>query len=272
MKKKYLVWGAIATIAGVGYYYWNKGKEERQRRKREAKDVLDGTPITQQGTLSNTSNLGSSSTSGAPTQAQIDLAVAYRKWANSTDALKKKWGKTSTYDLDETSPSPYNEYFLNSYNGGGKAEYEAYLKAKESGSGSSTNSVTQSQTNKLQMDLLVSNLTASAYPTITTSGSNRRAKVLFIVPFKIRKYYSSIVFFEDKSGKDKNTFSLYDGYKDKKVGVGYWKFNDNGTYSLIYTSGSFATVPRTAMTGSLKEVLLKSIKFPAASDIEYVRG
>lgn len=50
----------------------------------------------------------------------------YRTWANSTPELAKKWGKTSKYDLDATGS--YNKFFLESYNGGGKAEYEAFLK------------------------------------------------------------------------------------------------------------------------------------------------
>jgi len=60
-----------------------------------------------------------------------DLAVAYRTWANSTDELSKKWGKKSKYDLDATSTNPNNSYFIKSYNGGGKIEYESYLNSQE---------------------------------------------------------------------------------------------------------------------------------------------
>lgn len=54
------------------------------------------------------------------------LAKAYRIWANSTDELSKKYGKTSIYKLDAKSNDPNNQYFRNSYEAG-KAEYEKYL-------------------------------------------------------------------------------------------------------------------------------------------------
>lgn len=235
MKKKYLVWGAIATIVGVGYYYWNKGKEERQRRKKEADDVLNATPPTESGSQANTSNLGSSSSSGAPTQAQIDLAIAYRKWANSTDALKKKWGKTSTYDLDETSAKPYNQYFLDSYNGGGKAEYEAYLKSKGSGSsGSGTITVNQAKLNKEMMDKLQFSLTGNSAVTPLSDSSGR------ILSLAFHKTWQSedmrIVFFEIKSGAKKPYFYIKND-KNQKTLEGFWSYDGN-TYVFDHKKGT----------------------------------
>ena len=58
-----------------------------------------------------------------PTDDQIKLAKEYRIWANSTPALKKKYGKTSPYDLDAVSSKPWNTYFEKSY-AVGKTEFE----------------------------------------------------------------------------------------------------------------------------------------------------
>ncbi len=72
------------------------------------------------------SSSSSSSRRTSATAEQIELAKAYREWANSTDELSKKYGKNSKFDLDKTTSNPYNNYFLRSYEAG-KAEYEASL-------------------------------------------------------------------------------------------------------------------------------------------------
>jgi hypothetical protein len=73
-----------------------------------------------------TSSSSSRSSGSSATAEQIELAKAYREWANSTDELSKKYGKNSKFDLDKTTSRPYNNYFLRSYEAG-KAEYEASL-------------------------------------------------------------------------------------------------------------------------------------------------
>jgi hypothetical protein len=136
MKKKYLIWGAVATIGAILIYSWKKGKDTQRKKDEEKVDVDNGTPKSTNASQENTSNTKSVSenkgttSSTSPTSAEIAVAKDYRKWANSTDALKAKWGKTSKYDLDETSSNPYNTNFLSSYQGGGGAEYVKYRESK----------------------------------------------------------------------------------------------------------------------------------------------
>lgn len=51
-----------------------------------------------------------------------EQAIAYRTWANSTDKLKNKYGKTSTFDLDATGTN--NSFVARSY-AQAKADYES---------------------------------------------------------------------------------------------------------------------------------------------------
>jgi hypothetical protein len=53
----------------------------------------------------------------------------FRKWANSTDELKKKYGKPSKYDLDATG-KPDNSFIRKAY-AAAKTEYEESTKTKE---------------------------------------------------------------------------------------------------------------------------------------------
>ena len=64
-----------------------------------------------------------------------DEGDMFRKWANSTDELKKKYGKSSKYDLDVTG-KPDNAFIRKAY-AAAKAEYEASKKSKTSESGDS---------------------------------------------------------------------------------------------------------------------------------------
>lgn len=65
-----------------------------------------------------------------------NLARAYRKWANSTDELSKKYGKNSKFDLDAESRTPYNSFFIKSFNAGknewNKSKKESSVDKKES--------------------------------------------------------------------------------------------------------------------------------------------
>jgi hypothetical protein len=121
--RKYIIWGSGAVLVGaIAYILWKKYRKPKEDAKSTG---VDTTPQSETQTQTNTSSSSSNTPSG-PTAAQIDLNNKYRTWANSTPELAKKWGKTSKYDLDATGS--YNDYFLKSYNGGGKAEYEAFLK------------------------------------------------------------------------------------------------------------------------------------------------
>jgi hypothetical protein len=235
MKKKYLVWGAIATIGAILIYTWKKNQDKEDKKNEESNDVNNGTPKSESASQQNTSNTGGNtggSTSVAPTQAQIDLAVAYRKWANSTDALKKKWGKTSTYDLDETSTTPYNTFFTKSYDGGGKAEYEAYLKSQSSAGKAET----QKTANKKQMDNLA--FAWGGHPAVTksTDARGRVMKFRFLPTWKSDgDYYWYLYFIETASGKTAPTYYITDGF-NKEFQTGYWTFNGS-VYSFNAVTG-----------------------------------
>ena len=123
-KKKLVIGTSVAVILGVGGYFLHKFLKEKgviggkvQEDVQEEETVIDAT-----------SNSSNSSNSSKPTTAQKELATAYRIWANSTDTLKKKYGKLSSYDLDATSNTPYNSWFTKSY-AAGKTEYEKAAKA-----------------------------------------------------------------------------------------------------------------------------------------------
>jgi hypothetical protein len=123
-KKKLVIGTSVAVILGVGGYFLYKFLKEKgviggkvKEDVQEEETVIDAP-----------SNSSNSSNSSKPTTAQKELATAYRIWANSTDTLKKKYGKDSSYDLDATSNTPYNSYFTKSY-AAGKTEYEKAAKA-----------------------------------------------------------------------------------------------------------------------------------------------
>jgi hypothetical protein len=105
---------------------------------------------------------GGNAVSGLTTPEQVALATAYRLWANSTEELNKKYGKKSQFDLDATSPNPYNSFFLKSY-ALGKSDYEASLKKP---TGSSAYSIPQD----IQNDIL----------TIVAMGTGAKAKKIYL--------------------------------------------------------------------------------------------
>lgn len=128
-KKRIVIGTSVAVILGVGGYYLYKFLKDKGVFGGKKGIDDDGTGETVV-TTSSSSSSSSNNSSNKPqiTTAQIELATAYRIWANSTDTLKKKYGKTSTYDLDATSKTPYNSYFTKSY-AAGKADYEKAAKS-----------------------------------------------------------------------------------------------------------------------------------------------
>ena len=139
-KKNLFIGLAVTTILGTtGYLIWSMlPKKDKKGKEKDDQDSVDSsvetkvpdTKPTNTGSSNSSSGSSSSSSTKPATQAATnsDLATAYRAWANSTEELKKKYGKTSKYDLDATGSA--NSFFDKSY-AAGKAEYEAYLKSKE---------------------------------------------------------------------------------------------------------------------------------------------
>jgi len=72
-----------------------------------------------------------------------DLARAYRIWANSTDELSRKYGKNSKFDLDAESRTPYNSFFIKSFNAG----KDEWAKSKTSNVDGKENSETANNVN-----------------------------------------------------------------------------------------------------------------------------
>mgnify|MGYP003638925544 CR=1 FL=1 len=120
-KKRLVIGTSVVIILSVGGYYLYKWLKDSGKI---------GGKVTDE-SLSEETNFVAEKPKGSKpqiTQAQIELATAYRIWANSTDTLNKKYGKKSSYDLDATSNVPYNSYFTKSY-AAGKTEYEKAAKA-----------------------------------------------------------------------------------------------------------------------------------------------
>jgi hypothetical protein len=78
---------------------------------------------------------GGSGGSAPSTGFSQDEGDKFRKWANSTDELKKKYGKSSKYDLDVTG-KPDNSFIRKAY-AAAKEEYEASKGDSKVESGSS---------------------------------------------------------------------------------------------------------------------------------------
>jgi hypothetical protein len=144
-KRKIIIWSSVLTILGVGGYFGYKWlKDNGKIGKKKPKDTdtpnSDDTPpntVIVNNSGGGSSSGGSSSGGGggsSVTAEQKALATAYRIWANSTDELNKAWGKKSKYKLDASTTVPYNSFFLKSYNGGGKALYDASVASAQTGS------------------------------------------------------------------------------------------------------------------------------------------
>jgi hypothetical protein len=235
MKKKYLVWGAIATIVGVGYYYWNKGKAERQRRRSEANDVLDGTPTTETSNQANTSNTGSSP-QGSGIGKNPD-AVTMEEWNKPTGFTEAQGNQfrawfndnypelAKAFDLDRTGKADnatirkvYYKY---------KGEWNKYLASKNQANAT----VNQAKLNKEMLDKLQFALTGNSAVTPLSDSSGRILRLAFYKTWSGENM--RIVFFEMKSGK-KPAYYYIKNSNEKIVKQGSWTFNGT-TYDFVGT-------------------------------------
>lgn len=139
-KKKVIIWTSVAAILGVGGYFLYKYLKDTGKIGKPKKDDT-GQTETKTTTTQSTGTQGGGATisgvSSGATEANKALAIAYRIWANSTDALSKKYGKKSQYKLDKSTPIPYNSFFVKSY-AAGKAEYDKSLATGGTKGGGST--------------------------------------------------------------------------------------------------------------------------------------
>lgn len=204
--KKYLIIGAVTVLSAIGVYAWVKRSKRIKQEKAALKAKL--AELEEAAKRKEKEKPASSSTSTSPSANDVALAIDYRKWANSTEALKKKYGKTSTYDLDATSSKPYNKNFLNSY-AVGKTEYEASKKPA-----SSTQVTTLSPELKKQfLDMLVwQNRNAVLRTDLLDSQNNQYRSVSWLFTVDIN---TSLL---QKGQNSRQIFrvELYDGYPSAK--------------------------------------------------------
>lgn len=138
-KKRIIIWTSVAIVLGIGgYFTYNYLKE---------KGIIGNKPTDTSGgdsEISQDTSGGGGGANTSPTAEQTALATSYRIWANSSDALSKKYGKKSSFDLDASRSNPYGGTFLKSYDAG-KAEYDAYLKTQGSSTTPPPSSTNQNQ-------------------------------------------------------------------------------------------------------------------------------
>lgn len=246
MKKKYLVWGAIATIVGVGYYYWNKGKEERERRKQEKKDADDSTPDTEQGGQNNTSNTGSTPPANTPvsdnpfkTKDELKLFQTYvEKVKRDTDILKPygidgEWGKASRKAWAKYGKD-YQEFQKKPSGSSSTTSGEVLLKSNQEG--------VKRLANAWGMDTSLAQLTGASTGVMALQavrdfkGANSKGA---------KRYYKMFLFAQESASKKESVWKIKEyyestwGYQGDFIGewAGYFKVLPNGNISFRGTSG-----------------------------------
>lgn len=124
-KKGVVAVALLAFIGALGYLAYSLVPKKDEEEEEDG-DV-DGGDV--DGDDSSSGGGGGGGSYVAPTEDPMRaIAAEYRLWANSTDALSKKYGKESSYNLDaEISGNPNNSWFRKSY-AAGKAEFEAWKK------------------------------------------------------------------------------------------------------------------------------------------------
>lgn len=255
MKKKYLVWGAIATIVGVGYYYWKKSQDADDRKKEEAEDVDKNTPKSESASQENTSNTQSNSSSGSkgrddvkredwdvPTGLTEAQGNEFRGWFNDNYPELAK-----AFKLDRTG-LPDNVYIRLPF-WKYKAEWNKYLASKSQSSATAK----QAKANKDYMDKLYMAWGGSPSAKKYNGSTGRELQVSFTVSGQyFMPYKWSIVFFEVKDGKSEPTYAITDG-DGKTSQRGFFSFNGT-TYRFRATTGAGAgkrTATSTVLTASL---------------------
>lgn len=240
MKKKYLVWGAIATIVGVGYYYWKKSQDADDRKNEEAEDVDKGTPKSESASQENTSNTGNT----PPKDNKNPDSVKREDWDKPTGLTEAQGNEfrgwfndnypemAKAFKLDRTG-APDNVYIRPPF-WKYKAEWNKYL-ASKSQSGATA---TQAKANKDTMDKLYMAWGGNASAQKFAGGSNgRELQISFEVAGQVLMPYKwSIIFFENKSGKYKTSYMITDG-GGKSYQSGNFTFNGS-KYDFTATGGT----------------------------------
>ncbi len=250
--RTYLIIGAVTVLSAIGIYAWVRRSKRIKQEKAALKAKL--AELEEAAKRKEKETPASSSTSTTPSAADIALAIDYRTWANSTEALKKKYGKTSPFDLDSTSSKPYNKNFLNSY-AAGKTEYEASKKPASAASGATTLSP---ELKKQFLDLLNwQNRNAVLRTDLLDSQNNQYRSVSWLFTVDIntsllakgqdsRQIFRIELYDGYPSAKrwDRATWRLYEsdeqGARVKVVASGFWNYTGSQfTMSLAWALSSW---------------------------------
>jgi hypothetical protein len=241
MKKKYLVWGAIATIGAILIYNWKKNQDKEDKKNEEVNDVNSGTPKSETVSQQNTSN--TSTTNQIPTQYQITredwdkptgFTVAqgneFRGWFNDN---YPEMAKAKAFDLDRTG-LPDNENIRKAY-WKYSGEWKKYLASKSQSSASAT----QAKLNKDTMDRLYMAWGGNTSAKKATHSKGRDLQVFFEVSGQVLMPYRwSIIFYEYAKGESRPTYTITDG-EGKTYQRGNFSFNGS-KYDFSATQGTGA--------------------------------
>jgi len=239
MKKKYLVYGAIATIGAIIFYYWKKNQDKEDKKNEELNDVNSGTPKSETVSQQNTSN--TSSTNQIPNQYQITredwdkptgftvaLGNEFRGWFNDNYPEMAK-----AFDLDRTG-LPDNSNIRKAY-WKYSGEWKKYLASKSQSSASAT----QAKLNKDTMDRLYMAWGGNASAKKSTHSKGRDLQVFFEVSGQVLMPYKwSIIFYEYAKGESRPTYTITDG-EGKTYQRGNFSFNGS-KYDFSATQGTGA--------------------------------
>jgi hypothetical protein len=264
MKKKYLVYGAIATIGAVLFYLWKKGKTDQAKEDQEKLDVESGTPRTESANVANTSTLSSTTTSGVPVGLNVTRFQNWI-WNNVEGKLKPVSENPKTYQSILCSNACTfdtgvdGSWGTNTSKAWGKyGKYWDVTKnqpnaegIKTFGSTSTTSSPSTDlvKLNKDTMDKLYMSWGGNTSAKKGTGSAGRTLQVFFEVGGQYFMAYKwSIIFFEYKSGSSEPTYAITDG-SGKSYQSGYFSFNGT-TYRFRATTGAGAG-KRTAISTNL---------------------
>jgi hypothetical protein len=239
MKKKYLIWGAIATVGAILIYNWKKGKDTQRKKDEEKVDVDNGTPKSENVSQQNTSN--TSSTNQIPEKYQVTRedwdkptgfteaqGNEFRGWLNDNYPEMAK-----AFDLDRTGLPDNSNIRRAFYKYSG--EWKKYVASKNQSSASAT----QAKLNKDTMDKLYMAWGGNASAKKATHSKGRDLQVFFEVSGQVfMPYRWSIIFYEYAKGESRPTYTITDG-EGKTYQGGNFSFNGS-KYDFSATTGTGA--------------------------------
>ena len=254
MKKKYLVYGAIATIGAVIFYYWKKNQDKEDKKNEELNDVNNGTPRTESANVANTSTLSSNTTSGVPVGLNVTKFQTWI-WNNVEGKLKPVTENPKTYQSILCSNAcTFDTGVDGSWGTNTSKAWDKYGKywdvtknqpnaegIKTFGSTGTTSSTQANlvKLNKDTMDKLYMAWGGNASAKKATHSKGRDLQVFFEVSGQVLMPYKwSIIFYEYAKGESRPTYTITDG-EGKTYQRGNFSFNGS-KYDFSATQGTGA--------------------------------